>query len=433
MRDEFNAISFANNNGTANWLGNWQELGETSGPGSGRVQVCASSYCVSGSCLRIGGDEVRITGRGLTRAVNLPGAASATLTFSYRRDYDEEPGSVSLEISSDGGAYWSTLATYVINASDQSPVAQSFDITPFASADTKVRILGSGSEVEGYLYLDNLQIEYSSGTGSTNPSPAPIGTVRDEFNATSFGNNDGTENWLGEWVEIKENDGPNKGDLRVYNNRLMVKDDDKGIQRTVDLSGAVAASMSLQYRRKSLDSSSDYVVLEISNDGGATWSEIDRFMGPGTDRDMIPATYNLSGSAGGHTIIRFITSSNLGDTDKLHIDDLEIGYHFVPDTIFPSQLSADQLHSTGVTGASVTVAVVDTGYWNFHALLNNIDGQARVLAQYNAITDQVEPWTSPDDNGLGSHLSACFSAAYARSMASITALPQRQPGVGQGL
>ena len=162
VRDEFTDISYGGNSGVQSWNGDWQEVGESDGPSSGRVRVYSDSRCAAGNCLRMGGDEVNLNNRGAMRTANLSGATSATLSFSYRRyESDDEGGSVSVQVSADGGTTWTTLSTYHLSSSDSSHIAQSFDISAYTTGDTQIRFLGAGSEVEGYFYFDDIQIEYS--------------------------------------------------------------------------------------------------------------------------------------------------------------------------------------------------------------------------------------------------------------------------------
>jgi subtilisin family serine protease len=78
-----------------------------------------------------------------------------------------------------------------------------------------------------------------------------------------------------------------------------------------------------------------------------------------------------------------------------------------PDTAYPTLVGANQLHAQNVTGSGVTVAVVDTGYWSHPDLDTNASGQSRLLAHYNAISDQMEPAGSDtDDSGHGSHVTS---------------------------
>ena len=176
VRDEFTAISYSGNNGTANWSNSWQEIGESDGPNSGRVVVVSSSYAASGNALRIGGDEVYIGSRGFSRQANLSGAASATLTYNYRRRRtDESGGTVYLQVSGNGGSSWTTLATYVLNGTDSTQQSASFDISAYIAANTQVRFMGSGTTGKDgtYLYADNIQIEYTAGTVTSPGGPPP--------------------------------------------------------------------------------------------------------------------------------------------------------------------------------------------------------------------------------------------------------------------
>ena len=203
VRDEFNAIAYNGNDGTHNWSNDWQELGESDGPTSGLVRIVSSTYAASGNALQIGGGS--ITGRSLSREADLTGASSATLTFSYRRLQLQNPkGSITLSVSSDGGANWTDLQTYRLNGTDPSQVPQTFDITSFIASNTQIRFLGSGKKVGNYFYADNIQIEYASlapdiillksvqtfsdpYNGETNPKAIPGGVMLYTITASNQG------------------------------------------------------------------------------------------------------------------------------------------------------------------------------------------------------------------------------------------------------
>jgi len=154
VRDEFTTVSYKGNNGTVNWSNGWQEIGEADGPGSGSVRVSSSSLCPSGNCLRI-------KNNGASRQVNLKGTTSATLSFSYRRyrEWDVN-ANVSLQVSMDGGANWTTLATYPISQNDPAAIAQSFELAPYLASNTQIRFLASGY-FTGNFYIDDVQVEYT--------------------------------------------------------------------------------------------------------------------------------------------------------------------------------------------------------------------------------------------------------------------------------
>jgi hypothetical protein len=128
--DQFNTASYAGNDGTVNWANNWQELN------------------------KIGGGNQDINGIGASREADLSGATSATLSFDYWEDFNQvqQAGAgVHLDISSDGGASWTTLHDYVMNgALPSSSTPASFDISAYISGNTQIRFVGTG-DVDSYF------------------------------------------------------------------------------------------------------------------------------------------------------------------------------------------------------------------------------------------------------------------------------------------
>ena len=137
----------------------------------------------------------------------------------------------------------------------------------------------------------------------------------------------------------------------------------------MDLSSGSGAVLSFDYRRQALDNENDYITLEISADGGDTWTELDRFAGPDNDEAFVTARYDVSGYASARTRIRFRTPpSGMNQYDKLFVDNVKISYDEAPDSYYPSLVGADALHAQGIDGTGVTVAVIDTGYFAHEAL-----------------------------------------------------------------
>jgi hypothetical protein len=159
VRDEFPAGSYAGDHGTRPWKASWVEIGESDGARAGTVRVVTDERCVDGSCLFIGGDGVDIDGVGVRRTVDLSGATSARLSFTYRRLAGLTPGQVTVTVSGDGGAHWSALTTYALEGANNA-TAQSFDIGPFAGTGTTIRFLGAGGDVTGGLHVDDVEIAF---------------------------------------------------------------------------------------------------------------------------------------------------------------------------------------------------------------------------------------------------------------------------------
>ena len=168
------------------------------------------------------------------------------------------------------------------------------------------------------------------GGGGGNPN-ACDGTFRDEFNQESYANNDGTLQWATDWLEINENDGWDSGDERVVDNdsdfHLQVRDNDgggEGVQREADLSNSLKAGLTYEYRRDGFDNNRDFVMVQISANGGSSWTELERIIGPGTDSSYVPRSHNISAYIAPNTRVRFLTSANLGSGDELYIDNIQI-------------------------------------------------------------------------------------------------------------
>ena len=81
----------------------------------------------------------------------------------------------------------------------------------------------------------------------------------------------------------------------------------------------------------------------------------------------------------------------------------------VVDTVIPRAVVADELHWEGITGAGVTVAVLDTGVWDYPPFTKDTSSVDRLLAQYDAIGDLLvsegDPLTT-DTYGHGSHVAS---------------------------
>lgn len=158
-------------------------------------------------------------------------------------------------------------------------------------------------------------------------APASGQTVTsDDFSSGTY--TGGSGNWVGGWADINEKTDETKGDIRIWSdggdNRLRVKDNDKGAYREVDLSGFNTATLAFDYRRQGLDSGSDAVSVEISADGGASWTPLDTFAGPATDGSYTGVSYDISAYLAANTRIRFFSSSTLGNNDIVYFDNIVI-------------------------------------------------------------------------------------------------------------
>ncbi len=159
-------------------------------------------------------------------------------------------------------------------------------------------------------------------------APLATQTVRDEFTTVAYSNNNGTINWATNWQEVGDDNNASNGVIRIIsetsNNRLRLGDNDVSISRQANLSGYVSAVLSFSYKRVSLDDANDYVSVQVSSNGGTAWTELDRYEGSATDSGYTTVRFDISAFIASNTAIRFATSSNLGSSDYVYIDDVQI-------------------------------------------------------------------------------------------------------------
>ena len=179
-------------------------------------------------------------------------------------------------------------------------------------------------------------VDIATGSGGDKEEPLPpedcTGTFRDEFNTfENYSGSDGTLKWSTDWLEINESDGPDSGDERVDDNdskyHLQIRDNDgggEGVQREADLSKYIKSGFTFEYRRDGFDNNSDYVTIEVSSNGGSSWTQLERIGGSGTDSSYIKKGYDISAHTASNTRIRFLTSPNLGSGDEFYIDNVQI-------------------------------------------------------------------------------------------------------------
>ncbi len=134
------------------------------------------------------------------------------------------------------------------------------------------------------------------------------------------------------WTEIGEGDGPVAGDVALSSfmagelQGLRLQSANKGLQGAADLSLATSATLTLAYRRKNLIADTDWVSVQVSADGGATWTEIDRWVGPVTDDTLQTATHDVSAYVSQTFALRFLTSEAFQPEARVYVDYARLDY-----------------------------------------------------------------------------------------------------------
>lgn len=117
VADDFGSGGYGGSTGTMEWTGNWVEVGESNGPGSGAVQVQADGNCASGQCLTIS-QLLGLSSIGAMRSLDLSEATSASLTYHVGFPGGLLlDGSAVVEARADGGA-WNQLRSHDAGTDD---------------------------------------------------------------------------------------------------------------------------------------------------------------------------------------------------------------------------------------------------------------------------------------------------------------------------
>ncbi|WP_393936926.1 beta strand repeat-containing protein [Aeromonas rivipollensis] len=199
VRDEFGTAAYGNNNGSANWVGNWSESNDSGGATGGDIQII-------GGELRLGDDG----SASITRTVNLSGANSATLSFDVREVGLSFGDEAFIRVSINGGSY-SLVAT--VNGS--TGTAQfSIDLEPFLPATTLTLQIEAEDYDNGddFVYVDNVNIAYSVPTNPVFTEDGP-GVVLDASANISDVELDAANNYSGATLTLARQGGANAEDL----------------------------------------------------------------------------------------------------------------------------------------------------------------------------------------------------------------------------
>ena len=184
---------------------------------------------------------------------------------------------------------------------------------------------------------------------------APLGanaqtqTVRDDFSTRAWGNNDGSANWVGDWIEVDGSSvGPTNGNVWITGGGELRLEDrpntggQPSAAREVDLTGAVAATLSFDWRTTGGVDASDAVVVEVSSNGGASWTVLETFTGI-VGSASGSRSYDIAAFAAADTRIRLrVTNLYGGSNESFRLDFVEV------------------LYSVALSGADVSVTQVDT-------------------------------------------------------------------------
>ena len=141
----------------------------------------------------------------------------------------------------------------------------------------------------------------------------------DNFNTVSYTNNNGSLNFTAGWTESNEGTNPNGGRIRIVSNQLRFRNlDGREISRTLDLSTAAAAILTLDY--DATGRSGETIDVELWNNTTTSWDVVFTINSDATgSMSHILTADQISVSSE----IRFISrSGNWDGSDEIFIDNV---------------------------------------------------------------------------------------------------------------
>jgi len=203
------------------------------------------------------------------------------------------------------------------------------------------------------------------------------GTFLDNFNTTSYSNNNGTANFATSWVETNETTDPANGRILINSNQLRFQNlDNRSITRTLDLSAATSAVLTLDFQRTNGNES---ILVQLFD--GSTFNTRATLAGTGSVNYTLTAAERSGASA-----IRFITGSgNWGNSETIFIDNVQ----FV--TTSPPFISIDDV-SVNENAGTATFTATHIGIPTsgpFTVNYQTVDGTATAGNDYTAIAGGI--------------------------------------------
>jgi len=167
---------------------------------------------------------------------------------------------------------------------------------------------GGSTTSDSFTYTidDNAGNSSNTATVSISISTLSCGTYRDTFGSTAYNNSNGSIDWSTEfWLEANETGNGDvritAGELRLRGNDTTVSGNETSIAREIDLTGYNTATLTFDYDTSAPVEGDDAIIVEISSNGGTSYTQLDRFQGEVSGS----ASYDISADISSQLRIRF--------------------------------------------------------------------------------------------------------------------------------
>jgi serine protease AprX len=410
VRDEFNWVSFANNDGLIPWSSAWGEEDAAGvGPSAGDIQIAFNNFY--GGELRLDNYPAVDPQPNIWRRIDLSGGVTgAVLSFDFHTSNVEAmQDQIYVQVSGDDGLTYHTLEV-IETYSGFVRGERRYDISAYTGGVTRIRFLVAAgyNEPYKYFYLDNVQVAYT--TNGANE-------VRDEFSSRSYDGEDGLATWKGRWVEYDPYGGygARGGYVFATGEKLgfhYVYANCEYVQRAVDLQGATTATLRFDWDTRNLRKNFNISVL-VSSDGGLNFTVLGTFSGGASGE----ASYDLTPYISANTLVRFQDRSvdwvygQYAFFDNVQISFSSpcpacINYQNLQNAFIPA-VGANKLWNEPpyLQGQGVTVAVVDSGIAEEEDF-KDAKGTSRILTHVSFVSDSKLP---DDFYGHGTHVAGLIA------------------------
>ncbi len=195
-------------------------------------------------------------------------------------------------------------------------------------------------------------------------------TVRDDFSSQAYNNNNGTVSWNADWIEDDTNaSGPFSGNVWITTpgGQLRLEDQPNtntqpSLSREANLLGATVATLNFDWATTSGVDNSDSVIVEVSSNGGGSWTQLENFTGlNGVNSGS--RSFDITAFASATTRIRFrINNLYGGGNEWFLIDYVEIDYLVIlsgTDLIVTQTDSPDPVNV--ISPLSYTLSIANNG------------------------------------------------------------------------
>ncbi|TQV84998.1 DUF6701 domain-containing protein [Aliikangiella coralliicola] len=317
------------------FVASWENVPRYNGPGTSySTQIVI--YENGNVRFRYGNDDVN----GSSATIGIEVSNSDFTEFSYN---------TSNSVSDANDILWirefPALDDATASCADPNTVTVTFvaDISPARANDPSNFSIDNGVTVTGATYINSTTVELTTstlttGTTYTLSTTFPTqnttfilgnqvnDTFIDQFSSSNYGNNDGTQNWAANWIESDDDGSATSGNVLISGNELVMDDfpntgGEPAIERQVDLSTYISATLSLDLRTPNNLESSDRFDISVSSNGGASYTILQSFSNDVTGS----FSYDISSFLATNTRIRLRIENNYGgSTEFIAIDNVTI-------------------------------------------------------------------------------------------------------------